>query len=608
MPQRTFDIYKYISDNADDLATAIVEKYTTWLDAKQGWEAVYRSCLEYLFATDTSAITDLQTSEYSSTTHIPKLTQVRDIITTYYLEALFSLEDYVQWRGMSLDDLVIKKRNAITDFVKQMLNDGNFKDVVSKLVEDYFDAGNAFAMPVWRVDKDDQGTYWEGVVAQRIDPLDIVFDPTVKDFKDTPKIIRTVLSLGDLKVLSDQDPVMKEAFDRMRKQRQELKDMRATFTNGDEIINNELNIAGFSALDTYLLSDTVELLTFIGTLYDVTNDKLYKDKKITIVDRSIILKIEDMEGICNNNYIFKAGWRDRKDVLWSMSPVENLLGMQYRIDFLENKKADVYDYVANPMLVVKGEVSRPEVISPGGEFACDKDSDVRYLVPDTTILSADNQVAIYENRIEMFAGAPREAAGFRTPGEKTAFEYAQLMNASSRMFNRKIQKFEHEIFEPLINACFQLYLKRKAGQTVNIKTWDYINNVEDVITVNVDELQGEGSLKAIGTAYYSDKSQVAQNLQMLGQNPLFLDEAVRANFSPAMLGRIFAHVTDLDKFDDLFRKNQRLYETADQQKLVSRLMQQVDEVNAAGLAKAQQLRQDMNLETEEIPEEAPVNG
>ena len=115
MPQRTFDIYKYISDNADDLATAIVEKYTTWLDAKQGWEAVYRSCLEYLFATDTSAITDLQTSEYSSTTHIPKLTQVRDIVTTYYLESLFSLEDYVQWKGMTLDDMTIAKRNAITD-------------------------------------------------------------------------------------------------------------------------------------------------------------------------------------------------------------------------------------------------------------------------------------------------------------------------------------------------------------------------------------------------------------------------------------------------------------------------------------------------------------
>jgi len=603
MPLKTFDIQTYIGDNADPLSRAISEKYQYWLNAKQGWEANYRAGLQYLFATDTRDITDLQGSPYSASTHIPKLTQVRDIVTTYYLESLFSLADYVKWQGMTLDDLTIKKANTIEDFVKQMLDDGNFKETVSKLVEDYFDAGNAFAMPVWRVDKNDQGTYWEGVVAQRIDPLDIVFDPVVGNFKDTPKIIRTVLSMGDLKVLAEAgDDTMKQAFEKMRKQREEI---RAIFTNGDEIINDELAIAGFSSLSEYYRSDTVEVLTFIGTLYECDTDTLHKDKKITIVDRSILLKEEDMEGICNNNYIFKAGWRDRKNVLWSMSPIENLLGMQYRIDFLENKKADVYDYVANPVIVKRGEVSYPEVISPGAEIDCDKDSDVHYLVPDTTILSSDNQVAIYENRIELFAGAPREAAGFRTPGEKTAFEYAQLMNASSRIFNRKIQKFEHEIFEPLINACFQLYLKRKAGQQVAIRTWNYEKDIPDVVTVNIDELRGQGSLKAVGTTYYSDKAQVAQNLQMLSQNPLFTDEAVRANFSPTMLGRVFANVTGLDKFNDLFRKNSRLFETADQQILVSRLMQQVDEVNAEGVMKTQQMAQEAGLD---LQAEAPVNG
>lgn len=606
MPLKTFDIQTYIGDNADPVSRAISEKFQYWLNAKEGWERNYESALQYLFATDTRDITDLQGSPYSSSTHIPKLTQVRDIITTYYLEALFSLEDYVQWRGMSLEDITIKKRNAITNFVKQMLDEGNFKDTISKLVEDYFDAGNAFAMPVWRVDKNDQGTYWEGVVAERIDPLDIVFDPVVRNFKDAPKIIRTVMSMGDLKVLAESgDELMKEAFEKMRKQRENI---RAIFTNGDQIINDELAIAGFSSLSEYYRSDTVELLTFIGTLYECDTNTLHKDKKITIVDRSILLKEEDMEGICNNNYIFKAGWRDRKDCLWSMSPVENLLGMQYRVDFLENKKADVYDYVANPVVVKKGEVSGPEVLCPGAEYDCDRDSDVRYLVPDTTILSADNQVAIYENRIEMFAGAPREAAGFRTPGEKTAFEYAQLMNASSRIFNRKIQKFEHEIFEPLINACFQLYLKRKAGQQVNIKTWNPETDTPSIMTVNIDDLKGQGALKAVGATYYSDKSQIAQNLQMLGQNPLFLDEAVKANFSPTMLGRIFAHVTGLDKFDDLFRKDSRLYETADQQKLVTNLMQQVDVENAKGVMRTQQMQREAGIEMDANIAEAPING
>ena len=79
---------------------------------------------------------------------------------------------------------------------------------------------------------------------------------------------------------------------------------------------------------------------------------------------------------------------------------------------------------------------------------------------------------------------------------------------------------------------------------------------------------------------------MAQALQMLGQNPLFLDEVVRNNFSPAVLGHIFCYVSGLDKFPDLFRKDQRLYEITSQQKVVEDLKQQIDRKQAQGLAEA----------------------
>lgn len=34
------------------------------------------------------------------------------------------------------------------------------------------------------------------------------------------------------------------------------------------------------------------------------------------------------------------------------------------------------------------------------------------------VISADNAIALYENKMEEYAGAPKQAMGIRTPGEK----------------------------------------------------------------------------------------------------------------------------------------------------------------------------------------------
>ena len=105
--------------------------------------------------------------------------------------------------------------------------------------------------------------------------------------------------------------------------------------------------------------------------------------------------------------------------------------MQYRIDLLENKRADVYDYISNPILKTKGDVSVPERLGPGSEINCDINADASFMSPDATILTADTYINLYEQKMDLYAGAPREAIGFRTPGEKTAFEVQQIMNAAA---------------------------------------------------------------------------------------------------------------------------------------------------------------------------------
>lgn len=588
MPTKTFDINHDIE--TDSLAENISNKWLTWLNARAPWEERYRKVLQYLYSSTTDTIYGQASNPWNSNVHIPKLTQLRDVLITYELESLFSLQEYYIFDGFTKDSNTIKNRALIRDLLKDMLENGNFKKVTETLISDYIDAGNCFAMPVWESEyvDDPKGfkkLQWEGSKALRINPLDIVFDPTAASFKDSPKIIRTVLSLGELALQAEEDPIMKKGFDKAMKIRQ---DIMTAMTNGDTIKGDEITIAGFGNWSAYVSSDVVELLTFYGTVYDVVKKELHKNKKIVIMDRRVLLTEEDLEPVCGYDFIFKGGYRDRKDILWSMSPLENLLGMQARIDFLENKRSDCYDATVNPVRIIKGNVDMPDSLGPGDEIRMDVDCDVHYLAPDSSILSADNLIDRYEYKMEEIVGSPKEVLGLRTPGEKTMFEVDQLMTAATRIFQRQIRKFEQEIFEPLINSLLQLYLYKKEGQTIQLKSWDSENEVYKFVEVNVDAINSLGKVRVIGSTTYQDRTQIAQALQMLGQNPLFMDEVVRNNFSPTVLGQIFSFVSGLDRFPDLFKRDQRLFEITDQQKLVERLTQQVDKEKAAGLAKAQE--------------------
>lgn len=587
MPTKTFDINHDIE--TDSLAENISNKWLTWVNARAPWEERYRKVLQYLYSTTTDTIYGQASNPWCSNVHIPKLTQLRDVLITYELESLFSLSDYYSFEGFTQDANTLKNRNAIKNLLKNMLDEGGFRETIEKLVDDYIDAGNCFVMPIWESQQVSDNTgfkslFWEGAKALRINPLDITFDPTACDFKDSPKIIRTVMSLGELAVQAEKDPIMKKGFDKAMKIR---RDIMTAMTNGDTIKGDEITIAGFGNWSAYVSSDVVELLTFYGTVYDVVKKELHQNKKIVIMDRRVLLTEEDMDDLNGYNFIFKGGYRDRKDILWAMSPLENLLGMQARIDFLENKRSDCYDATVNPVKLIKGNVDMPDALGPGDEIRTDIDCDVRYLAPDTSILTADTLMDRYEIKMEEFVGSPKEVLGFRTPGEKTMYEVEQLMTAATRLFQRQIRKFEREVLEPIINALLQLYLKRKAGQKITLKLWDAQQETYKFEEVNVDDIIGLGRIVVFGTEVAQDKAKVAQALQALGQNPLFLDEVVRNNFSSVELGKVFSYVTGLDRFDALFKKNARLYEITDQKKLIEQLSQQIDEVKAESLAEAQ---------------------
>ncbi|WP_201773188.1 hypothetical protein, partial [Vibrio cholerae] len=177
--------------------------------------------------------------------------------------------------------------------------------------------------------------------------------------------------------------------------------------------------------------------------------------KITIIDRMFVAEEKENEAWFAQAPIFHCGWRIRQDNLYAMGPLDNLVGMQYRIDHLENLKADVFDLIAFPPMKVKGDVEE-FVWGPMEQIYINGDGDVEMMAPNTQALQADMQIQILEAKMEEFAGAPREAMGIRTPGEKTAFEVQQLQNAAGRIFQEKIINFEVMLMEKVLNAMLEI--------------------------------------------------------------------------------------------------------------------------------------------------------
>lgn len=587
---KTFEIHEL--QQPDSLATAIANKFIGWENARDRWYREARETLEYLYATSTRDIYN-QPRESDNSTHIPKITQIRDMLVTYYLDAMFSLPDYVDWEAYDSESIKFETRSTLKAVCKQMVEDSQFKPVIRALVEDYVDYGNAFATVVNVTETLKNGTgysiIYEGPKAVRIDPMNIFFDPLAPSFDKAPVIIRSIKTLGELLAEAEELPqeaaMYKKALNKAIERRTKIRNELVT-NAGDSIKDDICHIAGVGSWSEYYNSDAVELLTFYGDLYDIEKNKLHKNTRIVIMDRCCVLLEEPITDYGFRSNIFKAGWRDRKDNLWSMSPLDNIKGMQYMVDFLENKRADVFNYISNPVIVKKGDVEMPEDIYPGCEIGLDVDGDVDFLRPDATALQADLYVNNYLERMEEMAGAPREAMGFRSPGEKTAFEVSQLNTASSRLFNEKTRKFEMEMLEPLLTLMLRIFLKNPF-RTVKVRNQQEDGTVlfEDV---ELDALSAQGRFVAMGSNTYTEKARIAQTIMQIYNSGIVADPLVFNYFDPQIIAKAIAYTTGLDSWKGILKDGARTtaeLELAQRQEFAR---QSMEETQVRGIQNAQQ--------------------
>jgi hypothetical protein len=239
-----------------------------------------------------------------------------------------------------------------------------------------------------------------------------------------------------------------------------------------------------------------------------------------------------------------------------MGPLDNLVGMQYRIDHLENLRADAMDLVVHPPLAVVGEVE-DFTWGPGVEITLDEGGSIQALTRDMGgIISAANEITALEARMELYAGAPREAMGIRSPGEKTMFEVQQLSNAAGRIFQEKIINFEVELEEPSLNSMLEVSVRNLDTNDI-IKVMDDDIGVEVFKTITKDDITASGILRPVGARHFAQQSQDIQTLLGFVNSPLA--EFIKPHISGKAVYKMVEGLSNMESFK-LFSDFAQVYE------------------------------------------------
>lgn len=597
------------------LADQVVSLFTQWDSARQVAKDRWKETLQFKYATSTretvnghiggfdSDGTDEGMAGWSHSTHIPKIAEIADNLAANYMSTVYPHENFFKFIGE--DDASINKavRNKIEAYLVAKHRAYKLRDVVQQLINDYVDYGNCFAsvelvkeitMPEEYGQSVKRG--YSGPIVRRISPNDIVFNPLATSFRDSPIILRSVKTMGELIRDAEENYTLGYSAEAVKKGR-ELRTTLRTIGTKEFDKHIQMMYDGFGSASQYLQSGYVEILELFGDLYDVETDTFYKNHVITVMDRRFILRKQALDTVDGRPLIFHAGWRKRQDNLWAMGPLDNLIGMQFLINHLENARADAFDQMLAPTRVEIGDVERIDVVpgKPGGTYRVSTaEGDVRNLLPDTTVLTADNQIMLKMEQMEQFAGLPKQELGIRTPGEKTFGEVMHLSRSASKVFKNKIMTFENFLSD-LINAELELVKQ--------------LRDVEDLISVvgetgavaflniTAEDLKANGKMVPVGAQYFERQQQLVQNLQLF-QQLLSQDPLASQHFSSVGIAKLYAELMDIDKLNIIF-PYVRVGEQAELMKLQQAAQIQVQEDDMVDLTT--DVNPDEGLEDEVAP-------
>lgn len=581
MAGESLELLNSIISNEHATATEIANRWLEWDGLREPHKRRIREVKSYVFATSTKE-TSNDKNDHNHSTNIPKICQIYDNLKANYISGLMPNKRWFQFEGEDKASVTVEKRQNIASYLRTKHRQNKFRSVISALVDDWIIEGNCFAMVTYLSQSHTlpDGEFvngYSGPAVKRISPNDIVFNPIASSFKTTPKIFRSLKSLGELARDVEENPELgyeKEIFDKVAETRKLV-----AGSSVEEIDKStQITMDGFGSYGAYLKGGVVEILEMYGDIFDLDSMTLLKNHVVTVVDRKWVIRKQPVDTWNGHPYIFHAGWRPRPDNLWAMAPLENLVGMQYKINHLENARADAFDSMLIADRVVIGDIEEIVTDESGAKtyFIHSEKGNVRNLSPDPTVLNADFQISATEEKMELFAGAPKEAVGVRTPGEKTKFEVAKLDDARGRLFQHKMTEFEINLLEDILNAEVEQARKNlvsgKQTETIRI---DQNSGIKTFKKISREDITANGKIIPIGARHYARQSQLAQNLAQF-MTVLAQDREMAMHFPSIPLAKTWEQLMEFEEFD-LVQEYGRIPEQAEAARRTQAAQRQVQE-------------------------------
>lgn len=534
--------YVLTLDDVDDVAVRISELWSRYNTERRNAITLNEEARKFTYATDIDA-TSAADLPHKNRTHQPKLTQIADTLKSQYFEASLSMPDFFKFPPpLAVNSAVA---TSMEKWIRVKLEQKKFRETTGRqLINDYVDYGNCFVTVDYIVERDNQGRIkYAGPSWNRVSPMNIVFNPR-EDFKKSIKIEKKLFHISDIKEFPFTYPnsgfkesIINKAIDSRHPE---------GIDDWVEVVKNRgINMDGYGGFDQYFKQDMAEVLIYRGDVFNPTTGETQRNRVVYVMDKAHVIRNEPSQAPSGFDGIHHAGWRIRPDNTWAQGPLDNLVGMQYRIDHLENLKADVFDIIAQPVIFVKGDdVMEPtEGYRPGAVYYGGIDSDVRMLVPDATALNADNQIANYHRMMEEMAGAPPETRGIRTPGEKTAFEVSKLDQNATMMFVDKARVFER-MLETMLKETFELML-------LNFNIEEYMeifgedSEAEALAALAMENTLARGEFVAIGARHWTRRNRETLEMQQFMQGPL-QDPKVRAHVDGSKLASFWERKLNIE--------------------------------------------------------------
>jgi hypothetical protein len=569
----TLDVSGSGQDFRDAQAKNIVSMWDDMNHERKAWMDKGLDARRYVSATSTDDTDVGSTLPWKNKTTIPKLTQIVDNLHAFYMAALMPTDDWFRFEGVDAESHA--KAQIIERYMRTKLRMGGFRKELEKIVRDWIMYGNCFAGVTYvnetskSLSTGEEIVRYRGPKLFRVSPLDCVIDKRATSFKKSPYIRRRLVPTADILTHNEIEPEFQysqESLDKILQLRTNPNDDWTDF-----YINNGLNVDGFTTFDDYLSGQYIELLEFYGDILNRETGEVERNRVIIIADRAFTLYNGDNPAWSGEKPFAHAGWRILPDNLYGQSPIENLVGMQYRCDHLENSKADAFDQIIHPMMKIKGDEVEDFDWRPGGKVYVGYAGDIEAMRPDTTALNANNEIAIYHNMMEQMAGSPREMMGFRTPGEKTAFEVNILQQGADRMFQDKLNRFEEFIIEPVLNLMFEMAVRNFDAADV-ARTFNDDTRALELMTLTKEDVVADGTLRPVGAKHFAARNKRVQELQQL--TGLKADPQIGAHMSGKAMARAFEEELGYEQFG-IFEDNIAVIEQAETLQLTQQLQSQL---------------------------------